>query len=67
MEAEREVSGGGDETHSSKCDLNGGIDQGTELRFFAGRCFFEGTAVFGENTRPEIEGVDILPVIDCLV
>ena len=47
--------------------MNGWVDETAELRFLSCLSLLDRRAVLGENTRPEVEGVDVLPVVYGLV
>lgn len=47
--------------------MDEGVDEWAEGRLAAEGGFGEGVAVRGEDAGPEVEGVDVLPVVDGFV
>lgn len=64
METQRKVCGGWEETHSAQGDLDEGVDERTKRGFAPECCFAQDFAVGGQYAGPEVESVDILPVVD---
>ena len=67
LEAEWEVLRCGDEAQGSKGDLHNRIDERAQGRWFARLGFAKRLAVCGNDTRPEVKGMNILPVVNCFV
>lgn len=67
MEAEGEVSRRRDETHRAEGDLGEGVDERSQWRLLADCGLTERLAVRGKNAGPEVQRVDVLPVVDGLV
>ncbi len=60
VEAEGKVGGCWDEAEGAEGDLHEGVDEGVERGGSNG-------AVGGEDARPEVEGMGVLPVVDSFV
>ena len=67
MEAKGEVSGRGYQAHSTQRHLRERVDQWSKRTLLPSCSFSEGLAVRGEDSAPEVEGVDVLPVVDGFV
>jgi len=60
LEAEGEIGSCGDKAEGAEGDLHQWVDERAEGRV-------RGRAVGGEDAGPEVEAVDVLPVVDCFV